>query len=57
MDNSIAFLLGLTAGVTIGLLIANKKPTTPDNEDPDGSVKQAIYDKLEKLNSDIKSTV
>lgn len=58
MDNSLSFLLGVTSGVAIGLLIAGlAKPSTPSIEDPDGKIKQEIFDKLSKLKTDIESTV
>lgn len=54
-----AFLLGAAAGVSVALLIvlATKKPEQPPTDDPDGKIKQQIYDKLDKATKDIQSTV
>ncbi len=59
MDNALSFLLGLTAGATVALLVvlATKKPDQPDSEDPNGKIKQQISDKLDKAIKDIQSTV
>lgn len=54
MDNSLAFLLGLTAGVTITLLLVNKKSENQTNDDPTGAIKKEIFEKLEAIIDDIK---
>jgi len=43
-------------GISVLLYKAFKK-TTPTNDDPTGEIKQQIFDKLNKIIEDIKSTV
>lgn len=50
-------LLFLLSGILIGVVIGLNLKRPPTNDDPTGEIKQAIFDKLNKIIEDVKSTV
>lgn len=57
MDVLGIFIVGMVAGIITGVIVERIVSPRSDNEDPTGEKKQAIYDTLRQIKSDLEQTV